>query len=155
MREATMQRRVPDVRLAALCVAAAALLLFGFGSPTAAFAEMLNGNIGASAEWGSSWMDFGQAANFIAGEKLKITLKRGGAQRVLVRLLPYGTSPDEPVGIIGNQPIPVQDGTVTVTLDKNYSNIRQLSVHGGEKAWEFSLGAGNGPAEILSVDLSK
>ena len=87
-----MQRRVPDVRLAALCVTAAALLLFGFASPTAAFAEMLNGNIGASAEWGSSWMDFGQAANFIPGEKLKITLKRGGAQRVLVRLLPYGTS---------------------------------------------------------------
>ena len=100
-------------------------------------------------------MDFGEAANFRAGEKLKITLKQDGANHVLVRLLPFGASPDEPIGIIGNQPIAVQDGIVMVTLDKNYNNIKQLSVHGGEQAWQFSLGAGNGPAEIISVELTK
>jgi hypothetical protein len=148
-----MRRFLSDGRVAALYVTAA--LLLGFSSQKAALAEMLRGDIGTSARWGSSWMDFSEAANFRAGAKLKITLKQDGAKRVLVRLLPFGQSPDEPVEIIGNQPLTVQDGIVTVTLNKNYSNIKQLSVHGGEKAWQFSLGAGNGPAEIQSVDLNQ
>ncbi len=149
-----MPRYVTGIRLQTLRATGA--LLLGLCLLNTALADMLTGNIGVSRQWGSSWMDFGQAASFRSGETLKITLTQDGAKRVVVRLLPVGASPDEPVGIIGSQPIAVQDGgVVIITLDRNYSNIRQLSVHGGAQAWKFALGANNGPAEIISVELTK
>jgi hypothetical protein len=130
-------------------------LIFGVDALNIAIADSLVGHIGVSQRWGSGWIDFGSPTEFRAGEKLRIKLRQDGAKRVLVRLLPFGASPDDPIGIIGNQPFSVQDGVVTVTLDKNYANIIQLSVHGGEQPWNFSLGSDNGPATIVGVDLIK
>jgi hypothetical protein len=120
--------------------------------PGVAEADQLVGAIGNSSRWGSSWMDFGQAEDFHAGQTLKITLKSGGATHVLVRLLPVNASPDDPVGIVRNQIYPVSAGVVTVVLDQDYPGTKQISVHGGQQAWNFSLGAGNGPAVIVAIE---
>ena len=121
--------------------------------PSLASARQLQGNIGNSPQWGSSWMDFGQATDFKAGQSLKITLADDRAKTVLVRLLPSGQSPDEPIGIVENKGFPVSNRVVTVLLDQDYPSIKQISVHGGELAWNFRLGAGNGPARILTIDI--
>jgi len=116
-------------------------------------AQQLSGNIGSSAKWGSSWIDLGQATSFLSGQVLKITLQDDSARSVLVRLLPVGASPDEPAGLVGTQGLPVAKRVVIVPLSKDYPNIKQISVHGGEKAWDYNLGSGNGPARILTVEL--
>jgi hypothetical protein len=121
--------------------------------PSLASARQLQGNIDNSSQWGSSWMDFGQATDFKAGQTLKITLADDGAKVVLVRLLPFGQSPDEPIGIVDNKALAVTNRVVTATLGQDYPSIKQISVNGGERAWAFNLGAGNGPARILTIEV--
>src|SRR4051812_21272826 len=100
-------------------------------------------------------MDLNEPQNFHKGERLKIMLRPGGARQVLVRLLPVGTSANEPVDIIGNAPVPVENDTVIVSIDNDYSKIGQISVHGGVQAWDFRLGSNNGPAAIIFIERIK
>jgi len=123
----------------------------------AANAAKLNGDIDSSSKWGSSRMDFGQGVDFKGGQILKILLADDSAKNVLVRILPLGQDPREPVGLLnsdgGGKIFVVKDRTVTVTLHRDYRAVGQISVHGGERAWNYRLGAGNGPAQILDIEI--
>ena len=136
------------VRLGAYFTAVCAIAL---GVTIPAVADNLRGHIGNSSQWGSSWLDFTGFRNFSKGDTLRIKLKDTSAKCVLVRLLGRDDSPDEQTGVVGDARTVEQNKTVTVTLDMDYSNIRQISVHGGEP-WGQTLCADNGPAHIQSVE---
>ncbi len=107
----------------------------------------LLGKIGSSTPWGSGWIDLEAPTVFLKGDRIRIKVG-GSASKVLVRLLPKGRSPDTSAGRIGGT-ITVPEGRIVeVTLTYDRKEIIQVSVHGGPKPWNISLGGGNGPATI-------
>lgn len=120
---------------------------------TGASAEQLTGKIGSASgpDWQSSWIDLTKAANFQRGEKLKITL-RGSAENIVVRLLPSGAHPSSSDGIVGEVWKMPKDGILQVQLPEERRNVVQISVHGGQKAWDISLGSRNGPVTLVGVE---
>ncbi len=122
-------------------------------SATARSTAIVAGKIGESDRWGSGWIDLDTATEFRKGEKLR--LKVGGtASKILVRLLAEGQSPDSTSGVIQTAISVPQNRTVVVELQKNYSRIVQVSVHGGPNPWgTFPLGKENGPASLQSLEL--
>jgi len=117
-----------------------------------ACAKPLKGDIGASAKSGSGWLVLHPPVSFKHGERIMIKVG-GTADKVIVRFLPKGGSPDDPVGIDGGaQPVPPTDRTIYVTLQYDHPDTEQISVHGGSNPWGlYPLGENNGPATILSA----
>ncbi|MGD0076593.1 MAG: hypothetical protein ABSD31_20025 [Candidatus Binataceae bacterium] len=116
------------------------------------YAEPIQGRIGASSTWGAGWVDLDHPVNFKRGDK--IMLKIGGtAEKVIIRFLEKGKSPDDPVGIdSGALPVPT-DRTVSIILKNDHPQTEQISVHGGEDPWGlYPLGEHNGPATLLSAE---
>jgi hypothetical protein len=114
-------------------------------------ASVLKCTLGDSPRWGSAWCDLSPPQDFPAGTALEITLATGGAKRVLVRLLPDGQSPDDPIGIIGG-PIDVpSNNIVRVLIPTSQNSIKQISVHGGAAPWNMNLGSSNGNAKIVQI----
>ena len=92
--------------------------------------------------------------SFKKGDKLLIKLD-GTAENVVVRLLPSSGDPGTSIGIEGKtRKVPV-DKAITVTLEHDHSGIKQISVHGGQSAWNIPLGANNGNASIASIEKTK
>jgi len=120
---------------------------------TSASAEQLLGKIGSAAgpDWQSSWIDLTDATNFEKGENLKLAVY-GGAENVVVRLLPSGAHPTSSDGIVGNVMKVPKDGILQVRLPEDRRNVVQISVHGGQKAWAISLGVKNGPVTLISIE---
>jgi hypothetical protein len=119
-------------------------------SGTAVSGEVLNGDIDHDSKWGSSYMDLSPFRNFRAGTKLRITLEDRNAICVLVRLLGGNQDPSKKVGIVGG-PLEVgADRTVLLELTQDYSNIKQISVHGKEP-WGQTICPRNGSARINSI----
>jgi len=120
---------------------------------TVAGAEQLTGKIGSASgqDWQSSWIDLTKATNFQRGERLKITL-RGSAENLVVRLLPSGAHPSSSDGIVGDVRKMPKSGVLQVQLPEGRRNIVQISVHGGQKAWDISLGSKNGPVTLVGVE---
>lgn len=113
--------------------------------------ESLKGTPGASSQWGSGWLNLAPPVDFAKGDRLKLLIG-GNADRILVRLLPKGQSPDSSVGIVGG-PIEVpRTRVVELVLPQEQKQIVQVSAHGGPNPWgRFPLGLGNGPATIESA----
>lgn len=113
----------------------------------------LTGQVGASSKWGSGWLDLSSPMDFAKGEMLQ--LKIGGtAQKVVVRLLPKGRSPDSTDGIIGDVLAVPKDRIVSIQLTSAHKSTAQISVHGGSNPWGmYSLGESNGPATLESAKL--
>ena len=118
-----------------------------------ASAEQLTGKIDSAAgpNWQSSWIDLPRAINFRHGEKLKIKL-RGSAENIIVRLLPSGVHPTSSAGILGGIRKMPKDGILQIQLPEDRNNVVQISVHGGQKAWDISLGSKNGPVTLVDVE---
>ncbi len=118
-----------------------------------ASAEQLKGKIGSAAgpDWQSSWIDLISMTNFRRGEKLKIAV-HGSAENVVVRLLPQGIHPSSSEGIVGDVMKVPKNGVLEVQLKEERRNVVQISVHGGQKAWDISLGSKNGPVTLTSVE---
>jgi len=110
----------------------------------------ITGSIGESGQWGSGWIDLENVMTFNKGTVLRIEVG-GTAQKVIVRLLGKGKTPDMPVGILGRFDVP-ENRVIEVILKSNYTNIWQISVHGSPKAWNYNLGAENGPATIVNIE---
>lgn len=120
-----------------------------------AFSEPLKGRIGSSEQWGSGWIDLDKMADLKQGDKLKLQIG-GTADKIVVRFLSKGESPDDPVGIDGGILKVPENRVVQVILEDDHENVVQISVHGGPKPWKlYSLGGGNGPATILSAERLK
>src|SRR5271165_2632910 len=133
-------------------------LILGLGfvacilSSRCVYAEPLRGHIGGSSMWKSGWLDLGPPVDFRSGDIIR--LKIGGtAERIMVRFLTVGDSPDDPVGIEGGAlPVP-SNRTVDLTLQHDYPQTKQISVHGGSNPWGlYPLGENNGPATILGAE---
>ena len=130
-------------------------ILIPLALPGAVSAENLAGAPGSSSKWGSGWLDLAPPVDFTKGERLKLVIG-GSADKILVRLLPKGASPDTSDGIIGEAINVPKSRIVEVTLPEDRKQIVQISVHGGPNPWgKFPLGGGNGPATIESANRMK
>lgn len=116
------------------------------------YSEPLQGGIGASAHWGSGWLDLFKSTSFHRGDRLKLRVG-GTANTIVVRFLEEGADPDDPSGIDGG-PIKVPiDRLVEIVLQEDHENVIQISIHGGPNPWGlFLMGGGNGPATLLGAE---
>ncbi len=113
----------------------------------------VSGRTGVSSRWGSAWLDLGTVTEFFRGDRLRLTIG-GTAEQVLVRLLPRGSSPDKPVGILPETYSVPPNRILEVLLNSNHSGITQISVHGGPNPWGmYPLGDENGSATLTDVVL--
>jgi len=113
--------------------------------------QRVQGRIGSSADYGSGWLDLATMGDFKQGTRLRLIVG-GTAQKVIVRLLSQGDSPDRPTGIVGIFDVP-SSRRVVVTLDGDFLNIVQISVHGGPSPFGlFPLPGGNSPAFVTEVE---
>ena len=120
-------------------------------APASTHSQSLQGRVGASTQWGSGWIDLDVVASFKQGEKLQITVG-GTAHSILVRFLPEGGNPNDPVGIDGGIIKVPENRIVQVTLQEDHENVEQISVHGGPNPWDlYPMGDDNGPAIIHNV----
>jgi hypothetical protein len=111
------------------------------------------GETGSSSRWGSGWLDLSTTTDFLKGDRLRLSIG-GTAEKILVRLLAKGQSPDSSAGIIGAAITVPKSRIVEVTLESPQKAIIQISVHGGPNPWgKFPLGGGNGPATVESACL--
>lgn len=113
----------------------------------------LIGQKGASAQWGSGWIDLASPVDLAKGDLLRLKVG-GSAQKVMVRCLAKGQSPDSTKGLVGDAVIVPKDRIINVRLDSSQSNVVQISVHGGPNPWGmYPLGQSNGPATLDSATL--
>lgn len=141
-----------DKRLCTIFISLAILFLLAL--PSAVSAQTLAGATGSSSQWGSGWLVLAPPVDFARGEHLKLLIG-GSADKILVRLLPRGASPDASVGVIGVVNVP-KSRIVEVILPEDRKQVIQISVHGGPNPWgKFPLGGGNGPATIESAERVK
>jgi hypothetical protein len=142
-----------DTRPCIIVISLAILLLAVLSVP--ASAQTLAGATGSSSEWGTGWLDLAPALDFAKGEHLKLFIG-GSADRIIVRLLPKGKSPDTSVGVIPGVVSVPKSRMVEVTLPADRKQVIQISVHGGPNPWgKFPLGGGNGPATLESAERVK
>lgn len=115
-------------------------------------AEQLQGTSGSSERWGSGWFDLKAITDFKKGDKLKVVVG-GTAKKILLRFLPMGYDPNDPIGIDGGPRQVPSNRVLEVVLESDHKKIVQISVHGGPNPWgQFPLGQDNGPATIVSVE---
>src|ERR1035441_6711510 len=105
-----------DKRLCTIFISLAILFLLAL--PGAVSAQTLAGATGSSSQWGSGWLVLASPVDFARGEHLKLLIG-GSADKILVRLLPKGASPDTPVGIIGGVVNVPKSRIVEVTLPED------------------------------------
>jgi hypothetical protein len=98
--------------------------------------------------WGVGWLDFVTAQHFPAATELRVQIK-GSAKCVAVRLLRKGTPPDADEDIVSIVEVP-EDGTIHVTLQSEYNDVVQLSVH-GKYPWARYCYPENGAATIVGA----
>jgi len=114
-------------------------------------AQPLECTYSSSDQWGSGWCDLFPPMNLAEGVCLDLKIG-GSANMILIRVLREGEDPNQSVGLIG-EPIKLPDDReVTVNLRKTYSNVVQISVHGGPNPFRISLGSNNGPAKLQLVE---
>jgi len=115
--------------------------------------QPLNCLLGSSSRWGSGWCEFEPPINLMKGTCLRLAIG-GTANKVLIRILRAGEDPNEPIGLLrGCIPFTVpNDRKIIISLERTYSNVVQISVHGGRQAWHCNLGSNNGPATLLMVE---
>jgi hypothetical protein len=116
-------------------------------------AEVLQGSVRVSHEWESAWIDLAKVTTFKKGDRLRIALKNRNAKDILVRFLPLGADQNSKAGLLPH-PIPVPPNLlVEIVLEEDAREIVQVSVHGGQMAWDIRLRDGNGGAELESVEM--
>ena len=131
--------------------AARLLLLCLSLSPNIVSADQIPAQCAASSEYSSSWCDFAEPQSFDKGTQLALQVD-GEAKRVLVRVLRSGQNPNDKAGIVGSVVDVPESGPITVTLPRSYTDVSQISVHGGPKPWNHDLGADNGAPTLVSID---
>ena len=142
-----------DKRLRTIFISLA--ILFPLALAGAVSAQTLAGATGSSSQWGSGWLDLAPPVDFAKRQHLKLSIG-GTADKILVRLLPKGTSPDTTVGIISGVINVPKSRIVEVTIPEDRKQVVQISVHGGPNPWgKYPLGGGNGPATIEAAELLK
>lgn len=109
--------------------------------------QALGCSYGWSDQWGSGWCDIQPPMNLVDGSCIKLSIG-GTANKVLVRVLRDGENPNVAIGLLGDPLSVPKDRKIIIKLGRTYSNVVQISVHGGRKPWNISLGNNNGPAKL-------
>lgn len=126
---------------------------FGASQSQAQDCQKLVGTIGASPQWGSGWIDV-SSMDLDAGNHLRLVIG-GSAEKILVRILRQGESPDSAAGILDQFVVP-ENRVIDLKLDQAFKDVHQISVHGGPNPWgQFPLGGGNGPATLMGAERCK
>lgn len=120
----------------------------------AAIGQPLDCSYGASSQGGSGWCKLNAPMNLAEGLCMRLSIG-GTADKILVRVLRDGEDPNTAVGLLGDPVSVPKDRKVIVKLGKRYSNVVQISVHGGRKPWNTPLGSQNGPATLDFVERIK
>lgn len=108
---------------------------------------------GKSKKHGSGWITFNHPKDLKAGSKLELFIG-GSAEKVIVRLLPEGKSPDFPVGVLPEIFVVPDNRLLSVVLKENHAAVTHVSVHGGPNPWgKFPLGENNGPATLERISV--
>ena len=98
--------------------------------PASVSAQTLAGPTGSSSQWGSGWLDLAPPVNFAKGEHLKLFIG-GSAEKIVVRLLAKGNSPDSSVGVIPGVVNVPKSRIVEVTIpDDRKQVVQNLSTWG-------------------------
>lgn len=115
---------------------------------------LLEGRTDFSHRFGSGWINLVPAKNFKKGDILRLAIG-GTAKKIKIRLLPQAGSPETTEGMLDSViDIPEKDRVISLKFYVARKNIKQISVHGGEKPWDsYPLGSGNGPATLDSAEL--
>jgi hypothetical protein len=120
-----------------------------------ALAEPLKGKVDWSEDSRSGWIELDKMTDFKKGDKLKLHIG-GTAEKILVRFVAKGEDPKGAAGIDGGIIKVPESRVVQVILESDHEHILQISVHGGSEPWRlYSLGAGNGPAKLVSAERVK
>jgi len=129
--------------------------LLSFSVVDAVNAQNLAGPTGSSSKWGSGWLDLAPPVDFAKGDRLRLLIG-GTADRIIVRLLPKGISPDTSTGVLGGAIAVSKSRIAEVIIPGDRKQIVQISVHGGPNPWgRFPLGGANGPATLESAERLK
>lgn len=108
---------------------------------------------GKSRKHGSGWITFDPPKDLQAGNMLELFIG-GSAQKVIVRLLPEGKSPDFPTGVLPEIFVVPDNRLLSVVLKENHPAVSHVSVHGGPNPWgKFPLGENNGPATLERISV--
>lgn len=125
------------------------LLIYG-----ASFAQTLNGQLGSGSGpgWQASWLDLEPQQSFKKGETLRLRVD-GSAENFFFRLLPATSPPSSSDGIEGPaRKAPKKGVALDIKLERDHSNVKQISVHAGPEAWGRPLGPNNGNITLVSVE---
>lgn len=115
--------------------------------------QYLTGEYDSSSRWKSGWLDLAKVTDFSVGDRLQLTIG-DTAEKIIVRLLAKGQSPDSSSGIVGGTVTVPQSRVVEIELHTDLRGIIQISVHGGTNPWgRFPLGGGNGSATLEAAYL--
>ena len=119
-------------------------------APTTPASTILPGKTGSISgdDWQSSWLDLIPPMDFKKGDTLKIKVT-GDAKKVLARLLPNASSTEASDGIVGEIRDVPSNKIINLTLEADYTNIKQISVHAGKQAFDYSLGENNGKIKTV------
>lgn len=139
-----------DMRLA-LTIAPVCVSLLFVSPSYSQTTDSIPGDLTPTSQWGSGWLVLTSTTDFKKGEVIKLKMGKT-ADKVVVRLLPNGKSPDRPTGVVtGCIDVP-DNGVVEVLLQRDHPLVEQISVHGGPNPWgKYSCGGGNGPATLVDV----
>jgi len=134
-------------------VLAGSATVSGQSDSTETSVQLLVGETGFSSQWGSGWIDLATPTDFAAGDHLRLRIG-GTANKIVVRLLQKGISPESSAGMLGGAITVPENRIVEVALDTDRKGIIQISVHGGPNPWgRFPLGGDNGPATVETAGL--
>lgn len=134
---------------ATICLAAT---VAGFWPAQSKSAETLACDFGEGSgpRWAAAWCDLDQSEDF--GKDDRLCLRIGGAREVLVRFLPAGTKPDQPVGIENGIRTVPESGVLEITLASGHPRVSQVSIHGGPSAWKWGFSDGNKAPTLLGIE---
>lgn len=119
-------------------------------SPNCEFVRF-NGRIDNDRHWKSAWIDVTPPMELPSGTKVRVKVG-GTAQRMILRVLRVGDDENTLIGVTGDIIDIPENREVEVTLDNTFSNVRQISVHGGSNPFgSFPMGDENGHVTLISA----
>lgn len=104
--------------------------------------------------WQVTWLDLKKRTYLDQRHLLRIRLE-GNAENVVVRLLPAESQPASADGVEGDVRKVPPNKILEIALSNVHPNVKQVSVHSGKRAFDIPLGANNGVAKLLSVEVLK
>jgi hypothetical protein len=124
-----------------------------WGSASAFSQKMpIMGDSGWDDRVNAAWFDLATASNFQRGQSLEIHFSGASPTAVIARFRAQGSSVTARGQIIGNCTVfQVHNGLALVTLNQDYKQIVQISVHSGVNGRAWDCRVSGGPISEIST----